>query len=168
MASYFRSVYTEVLAALRVDHVSLYGGSYNLSTVSGTPCVDWGDGGRQVEFSAGGALVLLGGITSKQGYDGATMGEYGVRTKFEWFGFVATDDQSPETRALAAIDLANDLMGALNRAHANASGTNPVIHDLTEFLCSLDAVYGDGDDIPPGMGVCFGSIEYFQTLARGT
>lgn len=153
MSANFRNLYAELLDALRQDHTAV-GGTYDLSTVSGTHRVVWGETSiRHIPP----ATVLLGGIQGRSTYDAAAMGQYAVRYTVEWTGLVSTATQTPEDRALSAIDLANDVITATNRAHKPSSGYT-YLPDVTEFLVSLDAIYGDGDDIPATFGVAMGTI----------
>jgi hypothetical protein len=157
MAARFRDILTDLYTALRAAHAV-----YNLSTVNSTPRVRWADGAMDPETTP---LVLLGGLAARTSYSQAAMGQYDNKYRMEWWGFVSAPDLSPEARVLAALDLADDVINALQVAHRTSSYTT--LYQMTELIVSLEDVFGDGDDVPPGFGVAWGVIDITATDTAG-
>lgn len=160
MGAKARDIIGAILTALRVDHSAL-GGTYDLRTSLGQARVVWDDGAL---FPPVVPFVTLGGLELRTNYeDGASLGEYGVRGRMTWFGFVQ-GDLTPDDRAFAALDLANDVISAIQRAHADP---NNELGQLVRCLVSLEDVFGDGSDQLQGYGVAWGMIEFTRTSVLG-
>lgn len=157
MASHARNVLTDLLTALRADL-----GDYDLSTTSSTPRVVIADGGAPPVSPP---YLLLSAPTPSAVYQQAPMGEYTVRGRIEWWGYVAAAADATETRAYAALDFADEVATAIQDAHASTSYTT--LHDLTELLVTVLDVFADGPDLAPGMAVVHGEITYGTILTRG-
>lgn len=156
MASHARLVLTDLLTALRTDL-----GDYDLSTVSSTPRVVIADGGAP---PVGPPYVLISAPAVESSYS-APLTEYHVTGTCEWWAYVAATTESTEGRAFAALDFADEIVTAVENAHANVAFTT--LYALTVLLCSWDQVFSDGPDIPPGMAIVHGTIRYETDLQRG-
>lgn len=152
MASHARLLMTDVLTALRAAHTHV-----NLSTVSGTKRVVIDQGEPPV---ISGPWVALGAPEVRQEEGSVTpLTMLEVEGTFEWAAFVASDLESPEERALDALDAAHDIIKALRTAHATPGtyGTLGACHHLSfsPVRISGDASVGD---IP--YGVALGTVTY--------
>jgi hypothetical protein len=162
MAANLRNIVADLFTALRVDH-TLTGGSYDLSTSSGTPKVLWADEGLLVDRAP---LVVIGGLSVETSYDdGASLGEYTNTGRLEWWAFVAVNSVAAEDRALAAVDLANDIITAVQNAHQDPSYT--YLYTVTKLLVTLEDVFGDALDAPATMAAARGRIDFVTTSVRG-
>lgn len=154
--SHARSVLTELLTVLRTDL-----GTYDLSTTSSTPRVVIADGGPP---RCTPPYVLVAAPVLRSSYD-ADLSEYMVRGEIEWWGYVAPTASDPESRTFAALDLASEIVAAIETAHASPSRTT--LHPLVTLLPELVEVFGDGPEVPPGMGIAHGILTYSAVRATG-
>ena len=163
MGAAFRDLLSDLYEVLRVDHSAAveYSGTYDLSDVSGTPRVVWGEGFPKHVVPA----VLLSGLQLRTAYSGANIGEYEERGRIEWWGICASPDLTPENRALAAVDLANDVISSIQTARQDQS--YPALFGLTECLVTLEDVFGDAQDMAPGYAVAWGYIDFMTSTGRG-
>ncbi len=156
MASHARLVLTDILIALRADL-----GDYDLSTVSSTPRVVIADGGHP---PVGPPYVLISAPAVESTYD-APLTEYHVIGTMEWFAFAAATAETTESRAFAALDLADEIMTAIQNAHHTSSFT--ALYALTVLRVWTTDVFSDGPDVPAGMAYVKGVIRYETDLSRG-
>jgi hypothetical protein len=157
MAAHAHSVLSDLLTALRADL-----GDYDLSTTSSTPRVVIADGGRPPVSPP---YLLLSAPTVSTTYQPAALGEYWVRGRIEWFGYVAATAETTEARAFAALDFADEIITAIQDAHASSSYTT--LHSLVELLVSVTDVFADGPDLAPAEALVHGEITYAVPLTRG-
>lgn len=161
MGAFFRDLLDDIYTVLRVDHAT-NGGTYDLSSDNGTHRVVWGEGFPKAVVPA----VLLSGLQLRTAYEeAANLGEYAVRGRIEWWGIVGAAGLLPEYRALAAVDLANDVISALQRGHADNANGN--LFQCEEFLVTLEDVFGDAQDMAPGYAVAWGYIDFLRSSVTG-
>lgn len=151
-------VLTDLLTALRADL-----GTYDLSTVGGTPRVVIADG---PEPPVGPPWLALAAPSIEVSYDGASLGEYWVKASLLFYGCVAFTAETTENRAFAALDFADEVITAIQNAHRTSSFT--ALYALPVLTVTLDDVFGEGPGIPPGCGAIQGRILYETVLSRGT
>lgn len=157
MACHARLTMTELLAALRQDL-----GDNNLSTVDGTHRVELVDGGEP-PISA--PYLALSAPAVQSTYD-ASLGEYHVIGTLDWWGYVASPAESTEARAFVGLDFASEIVAAIENAHRDSSGS-PTLYQLTQLLITVDDVFSDGPDLPPGWAIVHGTIRYETDVQRG-
>lgn len=157
MAAQFRDILTGIYTALRANHAT-----YDLRTTNDLKRVVWDDGQQFPMFSP---LVVLGGLSIRTTYGSANLGSYDNNGSLEWYGFVSAPDLDPENRMLAAVDLANDVITALQNAHHTA--TNTTIYNTTQLLPTLEDVFGDGYDELSGFGVAWGRVTWQRISQSG-
>jgi hypothetical protein len=154
--SHARAVLAELLTVLRADL-----GTYDLSTVTGTPRVVIADGGPP---QCAPPYVLIAAPVLRSTYD-ANLAEYLVRGEIEWWGYVAPTTSDTEARTYAALDLASEVVSAIETAHADPARTT--LHTLTTLLPDLVEVFGDGPEVPPGCGIVHGILTYTAVRTVG-
>lgn len=159
MASHARQLLQDVLRALRQDHEH-----YDLSTEEGTDRVVIDEGeppvitGPWVSISAAEVLPGQGAITP--------LTQYEVTGEISWYAFTASDLESTEQRAFEAMDLGNDVVSALQAAHADPTNY-PVLGACHEILWGKVLVSGDASvgDVP--YGVAYSTFSYKALVQRG-
>ncbi len=155
MASHASLILADLLTALRADL-----GVYDLSTVSSTPRVVIADGGHPPVSPP---YVLISAPSREPSYSGP-LTEYHVVYSCEWWGFAGAAAETTESRAMAALDLASEVVAAVQAAHASPSFTT--LYTLTVLLMGWDNVFSDGPDIPPGLAMVHGTIRIETDILR--
>lgn len=157
MASKARLVLIDLLTALRTAHFH-----YDLTTDSSTVRVVIADGGHPPVRPP---YVLLTAPRMKSAYEGAPLTEYHRTWEMEWWAFAPCTVDTTENRAYGGLDIADDVVTAIENAHHNPSFT--ALYELTTLLVSYDDVFADGLDEPVGSAQVHGTIEFSTTLTRG-
>lgn len=147
----------ELLTALRVS-----GTHYDLSTSGSTPRVLIGEA---VAPAVSAPMVYLSAPRITSEYGEAQIGAYDVTGTISWVGFIASDSLDPAERALDALDLADDVVTAIEDAHQTSSNT--YLYGLHRLLVTVDDVFGEAQDLPDGYGVVLGQITYRVLMSRG-
>lgn len=159
MASFARQVMQDVLTALRQTHEHV-----DLATVDGTQRVVI-DAGEPPVLSA--PWVVLSPPEIPIGHSAVTpLTQYEEEGTFEWWGFVASDLEDTTERALDALDLANDVVKALQTAHTQPA-TYTALGVCLELIFGPIKISGAAsiDGIP--YGVAYGSVTYKAIVGGG-
>jgi|GEM_PF-5433840 len=158
MAAHACAVLDDLLSALRANHAG-----YDLRTTLSTPRVVVGDGGSP---PVGPPYVIIAPPRPKSLIDrGAPLTEYHVSGEFEWGAFAGAAAETTESRARAALDIANDLATALQNAHHSA--VYSTLYALTILEVEVLDILSDGPDLPAGLGIAYGIIRYETHRSRG-
>jgi hypothetical protein len=156
MASHARLVLEDLVEAIAGST-----GDYDLSTVDDTPRVVVADGGRP---PVGPPFVAIAGPSVKSSDDGA-MTEVGKEGFFQLFCFAPTTELSTQSRCFAALDLGEQVINAIEDAHADPAFT--ALFRLTVLLCDHDEPFADGPDVPDGDAFIRVTIRYTTDRPRG-
>lgn len=156
MSSHPRLVLTDILAILRADL-----GVYNLSTANGTHKVQLGEGRDPLIRPP---FVWIAGPKVRSSNE-AALTEIHKEGEILWRAFAAAPTFSTEARMFAALDLGEEIVGALHNGHANPAFST--VFQLTTLLVDINDVYGDGPDLPDGCGCVDGTIRYSTDRPRG-
>lgn len=146
MAAFLGGLLADMLTALRTDL-----GAYDLSTVSGTHRVMLAEDGFPVTLAP--PFVAIGSPEPvRVDYsDGAPLTQYRVAAEIPIFCFAPATADTPSSRMLAALDLASEVVTALQDMHANPAYIYGF--DLVVLTAEVQAVYGGQQDQPGGPGV---------------
>ena len=147
-ASEAKAALLAIEADVGVDHTAK-GGVYDLSGVDAVRI------GRFLAPVAGAPFVWIappGVATVNQ--DGPPLGHYAYDITFDLGGFVSAADSTVRSRALAALDLMNDVTAAIQCSGRDAGtlATVPGFRDVTVEGFAMD---GDEHNLAPGYGFFF-------------
>lgn len=154
MATQTAQLLEDLLLALRASHAHV-----DLSTAGGTPRVIVDEGAEPPVGPPWVALGLPDDIECEPGEVGLT--SWWVSGSFKWVGYVAGTADTPYNRALRAMELASDVITALNNAwRSNGVGGYTIIHKLPRFQVTAGPFVGDSSDDLLSEGIAFGSIRF--------
>lgn len=159
MASHARLVLVDLLTALRAAHTH-----YDLTTVSGTHKVIIDDG--QPPPIAPPWVVLAAPQVKVEHNAETPLTQYRVVGKVQWWAYVAATTESTEARAFAALDLAFDVVKAIQTAHKTPSFTTLFTLSLLEPAIEETEVVGDASVGGVPYGAARGMLLY-EALTDG-
>lgn len=159
MASDVRTLIGEVLVALRADL-----GDYDLSTTSGTARVVVGE--YEEPPTSGAPFIALRYERGRSGYGVSPLGQYETAYDLVVVCWAPCDLDDPSERALDAMDLAAEVITALQAAHYDGV-TYPTINGCTRLEVEDIEIYGDGVNLPAGYGVATFTVRIQRILTRG-
>lgn len=148
-----------------VDHVrdtlQALHAHYDLRTTNSTPRVLIGR--TAPPYVAPFVSLAVGSLQTQQGLP--SLHHWTYTLTIECVGYVAASTDSPEDRVLGALDLLDDITTALQASYAL---TTSLMHsDVHTLRVEMSAVDGDEEQIAPGYGVCYGTIEIVYSLTAG-
>lgn len=155
--AFMTNIRADLYTALRANHTN-----FNLSTVSGTHKVLSGDGGLP-GFDP--PYVLISGGSAVPSYEGAHLGGYLNTYRWEWFAYAPATGDTADDRIDAAEGLADDVITAIQTAHA--TNTYTALYICTRVLPTLQDIFGDGIGLPAGAGMAVGFIDVTITREVG-
>lgn len=159
MASHARLLLEELLTALRQEHEH-----FDLSTVDGTHRVVVDEAEAPVLSGPWVTLSAPHPTVDHSAYTPLT--EYQIRGTLEFWAFAPSEEESPEARAFAALDLAHDVVKALQVAHTQVE-TYPNLGACSLLLpVGPVEVYGDASVAGIAYGLAKGTIAY-EVLVDG-
>ncbi len=98
---------------------------------------------------------------------GVSLGRYGRGYDLDIMGFVGGDGDDPGVRIGNALDLADDLIKAIENDVRTKGGALFDAADIIDVTVRLAAMDGDENDIAPGLGVCFLTVSVPYQTDRG-
>ena len=163
MSSVARAIMERVADVIAIDHTSLLDpGAYDLS---GADQVRIGRHWPPPTDSLPFVWVAPSGIDGVA--VGVSLGRYGRGYDLDIMGFVGGDGDDPGIRIGNALDLANDVIKAIENDVRSKPGALFNLADIIDVVCKLTALDGDENDIAPGLGVCFLTISVPYQTDRG-
>jgi hypothetical protein len=151
---------TDLFTALRTNL-----GTFDLSDVGGTSRVAYADAGLE-RLPTTPPWLLFTAPTPKSTYGQAAMGDYQLDGRLEWFGYAYTTALDVQTRVNAALQLAHEVITAVENAHASSSfatlkGRFPVL------LMEVADVFADGPELGGNPPYVHGFLTYQAFPHRG-
>jgi len=155
MGSTAVTIWKALATAINADH-----------SVSGTHDLSATDAVRRGRFMQPGVVpsvwIAAPVITTEPD---SQIGDFKRLAVFDVVGYVAGTSRAPSSRADQALELAHDVMTAVENASRTAGGS--LRSTAYNISCELTGFDGDEGDLAPGYGVCIGTIEIEYTKDRG-
>ena len=153
-----REILTAIRDALRASHTY-----HNLSTSGSTPRVVVADAVLSPPISP--PYVYLSPPSIAVSYESIALGYYRVECRSEIVALAASDGLDTEARTWDAIELADDIVEAIQDAHADPSNTT--LYNIPELLVQITDILGAGVADGLEYSTVIGYVSWVTHLQRG-